>query len=234
MIPTKTARGFALIEFTDRYGVKCSLQKSSLASEDAIWFGVDDPEPKIMASEAAELGVVTDQLNGWVPYPIPGQVQLSTRMHLTREQVRELLPHLKAFADTGEIQRPAPSIDEFITLMRNNAKAGAYGAVQPGGHTGRSVGGDPLFLGAGDVFFGGRRAGRATRTEILKGREGPQTYLLDGDYAELERRALAFMQEQADTMMVDPAPVRYKSVPKMTDHKRVVKRKPNTGPKGRW
>ena len=36
-----TNRGFALAQFKDRNGQDCSLQKSSLAFEDAIWFGVD-------------------------------------------------------------------------------------------------------------------------------------------------------------------------------------------------
>ena len=36
-----TERGFAIINFEDRYDFKCSLQKSSLATEDCIWFGVD-------------------------------------------------------------------------------------------------------------------------------------------------------------------------------------------------
>ena len=45
-----TGRGFELIEFTDLYGAKCSLQQSSLATEDALWFGPDNANPKIMAS----------------------------------------------------------------------------------------------------------------------------------------------------------------------------------------
>jgi hypothetical protein len=39
---TTTARGFALYEFTDRYGKPCSLQRSSIATESCIWLGVDD------------------------------------------------------------------------------------------------------------------------------------------------------------------------------------------------
>lgn len=41
MKPEKTIRGFDLIRFTDRYNNKCSLQKSSLATEDAIWLGIE-------------------------------------------------------------------------------------------------------------------------------------------------------------------------------------------------
>lgn len=37
----KTERGFDLYEFTDLYGQTSSLQKSSLATENAIWFGID-------------------------------------------------------------------------------------------------------------------------------------------------------------------------------------------------
>jgi len=92
-----TNRGFGLIEFVDRYGDKCSIQKSSLATEDAIWFGIDDASPKIMASKTKEGG------NGWVPYVIPKDVLFSTRMHLTQEQVKELLPILQEFAKTGEL-----------------------------------------------------------------------------------------------------------------------------------
>jgi len=98
-----TNRGFDIFTFTDRYGEGCSLQKSSLVSEDAIWLGIDDPSPKIMASEASLHGVDTDATVGWVEYPIPKEVLVSTRMHLTREQVAELLPVLQHFADTGEL-----------------------------------------------------------------------------------------------------------------------------------
>lgn len=69
----KTNRGFSVIEFKDSYGKQCSLQESSSASEPKIWFGVDD-----------------------VPNGLGG-------MHLTREQVKELLPHLNRFVKTGDL-----------------------------------------------------------------------------------------------------------------------------------
>lgn len=93
----QTARGFQYMEFKDRYGAECTLQDSSLATEAAIWFGVNDADPKIMARDMPGCGKTT----GWVPYPIPDNVLLSTRMHLTQTQVRELLPYLQRFADTG-------------------------------------------------------------------------------------------------------------------------------------
>jgi len=39
-----TERGFDYVEFTDRYGQVSSLQKSSIATEDCIWLGINDPD----------------------------------------------------------------------------------------------------------------------------------------------------------------------------------------------
>ncbi len=103
MITTTTPRGFALIQFEDRYGHACSLQESSLATERAIWLGIDDPDPKVMAIHAVGVGVETTETTGWVPYPLPSAVSLNTRMHLTREQVASLLPALQHFVDTGDL-----------------------------------------------------------------------------------------------------------------------------------
>ena len=98
-----TARGFSIAEFTDRYGLTCSMQASSLATEDCIWLGVDDAQPIIMASQAKEHGVETDAQVGWVEYPVPKEVLMHTHMHLTQGMVKELLPHLIRFAETGEL-----------------------------------------------------------------------------------------------------------------------------------
>ncbi len=99
---TKTARGFRLDEFTDRYGEKCSLQKSSLASEAAIWFGTE--------GRVCRMGP-----NGWEEFApeefgqafgnpgLENQVLVKSRMHLTQDMVRELLPALQHFAETGEL-----------------------------------------------------------------------------------------------------------------------------------
>lgn len=103
ILETTTARGFKICKFTDHYGESCSLQKSSLASEDCIWLGIDDPDPKVMASQAKSLGIETEQQTGWVDYPIPSGVVMSTRMHLDRDQVRTLLPLLQKFVDTGDL-----------------------------------------------------------------------------------------------------------------------------------
>ncbi|MDY7540731.1 hypothetical protein QN372_18190 [Undibacterium sp. RTI2.1] len=103
MKTTRTPRGFAKIDFVDRYGAACSLQKSSLATEDAVWLGVNNASPKIKASQAAAHGLDAGDGTGWVEFPIPQEVSLTTKMHLTKEQVVELLPHLQRFVESGEI-----------------------------------------------------------------------------------------------------------------------------------
>ena len=35
----KTERGFKIGEFVDRYGARCSIEKSSIATESCIWLG---------------------------------------------------------------------------------------------------------------------------------------------------------------------------------------------------
>jgi hypothetical protein len=42
IIEQTTHRGFLRFEFDDLYAKECSLQESSLATDRAIWFGVDE------------------------------------------------------------------------------------------------------------------------------------------------------------------------------------------------
>jgi hypothetical protein len=99
---TQTGRGFNILRFADRYNVACSLQESSLATEAAIWLGVEDPDPKIMIRDAFALGLTPNTGNGWMPYPMPAQVLCNTRMHLNRRQVHALIGHLKTWLETGD------------------------------------------------------------------------------------------------------------------------------------
>ncbi len=100
----KTPRGFRKGEFVDRYGEPCSIQKSSLATEDAIWLGIERANPQIMVSDAVRLGLSKEPNPvGWMPYPVPNEVHMSTRMHLTKKEVKALLPILQKFVETGEI-----------------------------------------------------------------------------------------------------------------------------------
>lgn len=103
----KSGRGFPLVEFKDFYDIPCSIQASSLAiyeqpGTSAIWLGCDGAQPKVLASEAAKFGVETDQKTGWVEYPIPEGVLMTTRMHLDRKQVKALIGHLQTWLDSDK------------------------------------------------------------------------------------------------------------------------------------
>lgn len=81
----KTERGFSRVDFDDLYGDRCSLQKSSLASEDAIWLGQNEPTFHHVTGSAL------------------------CRMHLSRMDVIWLLPILEHFARTGELPPAIPA-----------------------------------------------------------------------------------------------------------------------------
>lgn len=94
---TSTNRGFGLVEFTDSKGVPCSIQQSSSAEEEAIWIGCDDADPKYFIPYGYPSWrklEMPDRATDWV---------FNTRMHMTREQVAEIIPVLQKFVDTGEI-----------------------------------------------------------------------------------------------------------------------------------
>lgn len=69
----ETDRGFKRADFKDKYGSKCSIQESSIASEACIWLGVQE------------------DFNG----------KESARMHLTIDQAGALIPLLQHFVSTG-------------------------------------------------------------------------------------------------------------------------------------
>ncbi len=95
MIHSITSRGFARVDFTDRYGVACSLQQSSLATEDAIWLGCNEPSPRRLAPG-----------QGWQPVTLPEGTQCDTRMHLNRDQVAKLVVALQHWLVSGHFQPP--------------------------------------------------------------------------------------------------------------------------------
>jgi hypothetical protein len=77
MIIKPTQRGFKRAEFVDRYGAKCSIQESSLATEYCIWLGCE--------SETVDL---------------QGR-PCGARMHVSQELAAELIPLLQVFVATG-------------------------------------------------------------------------------------------------------------------------------------
>ena len=92
-----TARGFKIREFTDANGVPCNIQKSSSACEDLIWLGAQD-----IGLQRFTPG------EGWKDVPLERTVGgvshiANNRIHLSRAQVRKLLPILSHFAKTGDL-----------------------------------------------------------------------------------------------------------------------------------
>lgn len=81
-----TPRGFERITFADHYGVKCSLQQSSLADLDAVWLGSDENQPV---------------------HHVMGE-SVSPRMHLTRPQVIDLVARLRAWLKTTSFKPVKP------------------------------------------------------------------------------------------------------------------------------
>ena len=75
-------RGFCYKEFTDRYGAKCSLQESSLV-DPSIWLGVNQKQSEEFKKEFTDSG----------PY---------TRMHLSYNQVKELVKDLQRWLAKNE------------------------------------------------------------------------------------------------------------------------------------
>jgi hypothetical protein len=102
-----TNRGFRIIEFSDLYDKKCSIQKSSLATDDCIWLGIDDADPKIMCKDAIRLGLRKatggEEDNGWCDFEVPQKVGFTTRMHLNREQAQGLVSILQKFVKNGDL-----------------------------------------------------------------------------------------------------------------------------------
>lgn len=76
-----TPKGFLRGEFKDRFGQLCSIRESSFAEEPTIWLGVE-------VNQEGE--------------------DVLERMHLTQQQVRDLLPILRYFARNGGLGHDDP------------------------------------------------------------------------------------------------------------------------------
>jgi hypothetical protein len=75
-----TERGFMAGDFEDLNGDKCSIQESSLATDDALWLGCNK-------------GTHTKE------------GECFARMHLNRETAAALIPLLQTFVETGYLAR---------------------------------------------------------------------------------------------------------------------------------
>ncbi len=101
----KTSRGFGLGEFKDAKGNECSIQDSSLATQGAIWFGVQDVNPQRMGENGLE-PVPPPEL----PIPIAGMpgflhdILFNTRMHLSESGTKSLIRTFEKFLSEGKVR----------------------------------------------------------------------------------------------------------------------------------
>lgn len=104
---SKTQRDFSITNFEDYNGFMCSLQKSSLATENCIWFGINETKLTVFADKSKGAYIETD---------MPENFSVNTRMHLTQVRVKELLPFLQRFAETGDLESEfTPNVNEVYS-----------------------------------------------------------------------------------------------------------------------
>lgn len=89
-------RGFRGYHFKDKSNRLCSIQESSSAKP-SIWLGIDNIIPQLYLPE------LDRTKTRWVDYPLPESVKIFGRMELTQSQVKQLLPYLQYFAETGKL-----------------------------------------------------------------------------------------------------------------------------------
>lgn len=102
---SRTERGFHLGEFKDANGVDCSIQDSSLATEAAIWFGVECVNPQRMTEEGL-VSVPCPPFEGTNHLGQPNSmndVLFNKRMHLTIHQARLIAGSLRRFLKNGRV-----------------------------------------------------------------------------------------------------------------------------------
>ncbi len=61
-----TQRGFARLDFRDEYDQPCLLQKSSMATDDCVWLGVDTPPGHRMQLTREQVAVLLPYLAAFV------------------------------------------------------------------------------------------------------------------------------------------------------------------------
>ena len=108
-----TQRGFPRIDFPDHYQEQCSLQLSSLADTPAIWFGLNESKIQIQKD-----GI-------WQDVSAPEGAVVNSRMHLSHQHVKALLPYLLTFVETGDLLPQKPMNQphrQFVAEIKKTSK----------------------------------------------------------------------------------------------------------------
>ena len=97
-----TSKGISHCNFKDGNGENCSIQESSAAEQAYIWLGCDEIGLKgfIPNGDPSWRDVTKEQVQEKFGFK---HIIANNRMHLTQEQVKELIPILQKFVDTGSI-----------------------------------------------------------------------------------------------------------------------------------
>lgn len=104
----KTSRNFDYGKFEDINRNQCSLQASSLATDDAIWLGIDDPELVVFEN---------DSRGAYIKTVMPRNFSVNARMHLNRDQVALILPRLISFAENGTLHPDLSNKEDQLDYM---------------------------------------------------------------------------------------------------------------------
>lgn len=104
----KTSRNFDFGKFEDLNHNQCSIQASSLASEDAIWLGIDDPNLVVFENESK---------GAYIKTVMPNNFMVNARMHLNRDQVALILPLLISFAENGTLHSDLSNKEDQLDYM---------------------------------------------------------------------------------------------------------------------
>jgi len=108
----KTLRGFEVKHFEDDYGIDCSIQESS-AVGGYVWLGVHRPAVKVMWKDVPKLLETLPAIKkdspetnecGWCTVRLPDDASINGRMHLSREQAKEIAAELLYFARHGRLR----------------------------------------------------------------------------------------------------------------------------------
>ena len=96
-----TERGFNYNQFTDANDVECSIQISSaIQDEYLIWLGANEIGLKEFVAHRKPSAWMDIELEESMSH----HYMANNRMHLTQSQVKELIPVLQRFVETGDIR----------------------------------------------------------------------------------------------------------------------------------
>jgi hypothetical protein len=98
MKTTTGKRGFAKAEFKDSLGHDCIIQEGSVDTINegmGVWLGIPKPE----------ITVFTDRgMANYVHIPTPENWDIGSLMYLSDKQIKQLIPMLQNFLETGKLQ----------------------------------------------------------------------------------------------------------------------------------